>query len=159
MTPYEAQSIEIARSALTASIFADVIAGIAVLAIIAGSILAYFTLKAILEQLKAGQWSTLLSLEQDMAGRGERFHELYKKMKASPSLAPDEEYNAAKENYYNTIDRLSSLVLNGQFSQSELKQDYQDLIKETIRAFQPDFGAGTRYRKIVKLHNKWEDDK
>jgi hypothetical protein len=159
MTPYEAQSIEVARSALAASIFADVIAGIAVLAVIAGSIFAYLTLRAILQQLKGAQWSTLLSLEQDMAGRGDKFHELYKKIKASPTLAPDEECNAAKESYFNAIDRFASLVLNGQFPQSELKQDYQELIKETIRGFPADFAAGTSYRKIVKLHDKWEDGK
>lgn len=159
MSPFEVQSVDIARSALAASIFADIIAGVAVLAVIAGSVVAYFTLRAILAQLKAGQWSTLVSLEQDMAGRGDKFHELYKKMKASPSLAPDEECNAAKESYFNSIDRFASLVLNGQFPQSELKQDYQELIKDTIRAFQADFGVGTRYRKIVKLHDKWEDGK
>lgn len=159
MTPFEVQSIDIAKSALAASIIADIIAGVAVLAVIAGSVVAYFTLRAILAQLKAGQWSTLVSLEQDMAGRGDKFHELYKKMKASPSLAPDEECNAAKESYFNSIDRFASLVLNGQFSQSELKQDYQELIRDTIRAFPTDFAVGTRYRKIVKLHDKWEDGK
>jgi hypothetical protein len=159
MTPFETQSIDIARSALAASIVADVIAGIAVLAVIAGSIFAYMTLRAILEQLKAGQWSTLLSLEQDMASRGEKFHELSKKMKASPTLVPDEEFNAAKENYFNSIDRFASLVLNGQFPQKELKQDYHDLIKETIRTFKDDFGAGTHFRRIIKLHDKWSEDK
>jgi hypothetical protein len=153
MTPCDAQSIDIARSALTASIVADVIAGFAVLAVIAGSLVAYFTLKAILAQLKAGQWSTLLSLEQDMASRRDKFHELAKQ---KPS---QEEFDSARENYFNPIDRLASLILNRQFPQSELKQDYQDLIKDTIRAFPGDFHAGTRYRKIVKLHNKWEDDK
>lgn len=63
----------------------------------------------------------------------------------------------AKENYFNSIDRFASLVLNGQFPQHELKQDYQDLIKDTIRTFLADFNAGTRYRKVVKLHEKWED--
>ncbi len=95
-----------------------------------------------------------------MASRGEKFHELYKKMKASPTLAPDEECNAAKESYFNSRDRFAaSLVLNGQFPQSELKQDYQEPIRDTIRAFRADFAVGTRYRKIVKLHDKWEDGK
>lgn len=159
MSPYETQSIEIARAAITASIIADIIAGVAVLAVIAGGIVAYLTLRAILAQLKAAQWSTLLSLEQDMASRGEKFHELAKQMHISPAILRKETFDAAKENYFNSIDRFASLVLNGQFSQSELKQDYQDLIKETIRGFPADFSVGTRYRKIVKLHNKWEDDR
>lgn len=153
MTPFEAQSIDIARSALAASIVADVIAGVAVLAVIAGSLFAYFTLRTILAQLQAGQWSTLLSLEQDMAARRDRFLELAKQ---KPS---QEEFDAARENYFNSIDRLASLILNGQFPQRELKQDYQDLIKDTIRNFKDDFGAGTHYRKIVKLYDKWADDK
>ncbi len=156
MTPFEVQSIDIARSALAASIFADVIAGIAVLAVLAGGVVAYMTLRAILAQLKAGQWSTLLSLEQDMASRGDKFHELATQLD-DPHVKG--KYEAAKENYFNSIDRLASLILNGQFPQHELKQDYHDMIKETIRAFPADFTTGTRYRKIVKLHDKWEDGK
>jgi hypothetical protein len=155
MTPFEAQSIEVAKSALAASIAADIISGLALLAVIAGGIVAYMTLRAILAQLQAAQWSTLLSLEQEMASRGEKFHEL-----AGQTNDPhaQEKYEAAKENYFNSIDRLASLILNGQFPQRELKQDYQDTIKETIRTFPADFTTGTRYRKIVKLHNKWEDN-
>ena len=158
MSPYEAQSIEVAKSALTASIVADVIAGIALLAVIAGGIVAYLTLKAILTQLKAAQWSTLLSLEQDMASRMEKFIDLAKQIN-TPSPPQKEVFEAAKEIYFNSIDRFASLVLNGQFPQNELKQDYQDLIKETIRAYPDDFKPGTRYRKIIKLHDKWEDGK
>lgn len=155
MSPFETQSIEVAKSALTASIVADIIAGIALLAVIAGGIVAYLTLRAILAQLQGAQWSTLLSLEQEMAGRGEKFRELVGQMNDPHAK---EKYDAAKENYFNSIDRLASLILNGQFPQRELKQDYQEMIKETIRTFPADFTTGTRYRKIVKLHNKWEDD-
>jgi hypothetical protein len=149
MSPYEAQSLAV-------SIVADVIAGIAVLAVIAGGVVAYMTLRAILAQLKAGQWSTLLSLEQDMASRGDKFRELATQLD-DPHVKG--KYYAAKESYFNSIDRLASLILNGQFPQHELKQDYHDMIKETIRAFPDDFTIGTRYRKIVKLHDKWEDGK
>ncbi len=158
MSPYEAQSIEVAKSALTASIVADVIAGIALLAVIAGGIVAYLTLKAILTQLRAAQWSTLLSLEEDMTSRMEKFIDIAKKMN-SPSPPGKEVFETAKQIYFNSIDRLASLVLNGQFPQNELKQDYQDLIKDTIRAYPEDFKTGTRYRKIVKLYDKWEDGK
>ncbi|SRR5260370_13806156 len=156
MSPYEAQSIEVAKAALAASIVADVIAGIAVLAAIGGGIFAYLTLKAILTQIKAAQWSTLLSLEQDMASRADKFIDLAKQMKTS-SPPGQEEFDAAKESYFNSIDRFASLILNGQFPRSELKQDYQDLIKNTIRNYQADFTTGTRYRKVVKLYDKWED--
>jgi hypothetical protein len=158
MSPYETQSIEIARSALTTSIAADVLAGLALVVAVVGGIFAYLTLRTILTQLKAAQWSTLLSLEEDMADRMRRFLDLAKQMTTS-SPPQQQEYDTAKEIYFNSIDRFASLVLNGQFPQNELKQDYQDVIKETIRAYPADFGTGTRYRKIVKLHNKWEDGK
>jgi hypothetical protein len=157
MSPYETQSIEIARSALTVSIWADIIAGIAVVAAIFGGIFAYFTLKAILAQLIAAQWSTLLSLEQDMASRRDKFRGLADQMGSKPASLIKEKFDEAKESYFNSIDRFATLVLNGQFSQRELKQDYQDVLKELIRAFPDDFNAGTRYRKVVKLYNKWED--
>ena len=157
MTPYEAQSIEVARSALAVSIWADIIAGIAVVAAVVGGIFAYLTLKAILAQLKAAQWSTLLSLEQDMASRRDKFRELVDQMSSQPAALIKEKFDEAKESYFNSIDRFATLVLNEQFPQSELKQDYQDILKEIIRAFPDDFNAGTRFRKVVKLYNKWED--
>jgi len=91
-----------------------------------------------------------------MASRGDKVRELATQLD-NPHVKG--KYDAAKESYFNSIDRLASLILNGQFPQHELKQDYHDMIKETIRAFPADFTTGTRYRKIVKLHDKWEDSK
>jgi hypothetical protein len=159
MTPYEAQSIEVARSTLTTYIVADIISGIALLAIITGGVVAYLTLKALLTQLRAAQWSALLSLEQDIASRMERFIDLAKQMDTSSSPLQKEALDAAKERYFNSIDRFASLVLNGQFPQSELKQDYQDLIKNIICTYPADFDTNTHYRKVVKLHKKWEEEK
>src|SRR6266702_3852260 len=100
MTPYEAQSIEVARSALAVSIWADIIAGIAVVAAVVGGIFAYLTLKAILAQLKAAQWSTLLSLEQDMASRRDKFRELVDQMSSQPAALIKEKFDEAKESYF-----------------------------------------------------------
>ena len=160
MTPYEAQSLEVAKSALTTSIWADVIAGFALSTIIVGGIIGYLTLKAILGQLKTAQWSTLLSLEEEMANREIRFKELADQVNNNTLPVPSiQQFNAARESYFNAIDRFASLVLNGQFPEKELKQDYQDLIKETIRKFPDDFNTGTHFRKVVRLYNKWEDSK
>jgi hypothetical protein len=38
-----------------------------------------------------------------------------------------------------------------------MKQDYHEAITEVVRAFPDDFDTGTRYRKIVKLYNRWQD--
>src|SRR5260370_14468087 len=103
MSPYEAQSLAV-------SIVADVIAGIAVLAVIAGGVVAYMTLRAILAQLKAGQWSTLLSLEQDMASRGDKFREIATQLDNPHVKRKDD---AAKESYFNSINLTSSFIPNG----------------------------------------------
>jgi hypothetical protein len=38
-----------------------------------------------------------------------------------------------------------------------MKQDYQEFITGVVRAFPADFDTGTRYRKVVKLYNLWQD--
>lgn len=158
MSPYEMQSIEIASRSLTTSIVADILTGFAIAIAIVGGIVAYKTLQAILAQIKAAQWSTLLSLEQDMASRRDKFNDFAKRL-ADPSVTLDKAaFEAAKESYLNSLDRLASMILNGQFPEKELKQDYRDLFKEIIRTFPADFSAGTHYRKVLKLHDKWEDN-
>ena len=119
---------------------------------------AYKTLQAILAQIKAAQWSTLLSLEQDMASRRDKFQELGQTIGKSPTSVEQLAFDEAKENYLNSVDRLAYMHLNGQFPEKELKQDYRDVIKETIRAFPSDFSPGTHFRKVLKLHDKWEDN-
>lgn len=81
-------------------------------------------------------------------------------MKAHPDTPAEEfqaRFNSAKENYFNSLDRLASSILNGQFPDSEMKHDYHEAITIVVRTFKDDFATGTHYRKVVKLYNRWQD--
>jgi hypothetical protein len=150
MTPYEQGSLWIAA-------IQDGITFFALVAAVVGGFIGY-------RSIKAAQWSTLLTLEHEMVSRQNKYDELDRHMKSLSPNDPDLkllpfQLAAAKESYFNALDRLASMVLNGQFSQEELKQDYRDVIKETIRKYSTDFGPGTPYRKVMKLYDKWEDGK
>ena len=158
MTDYETQSLMVAKATLSIYWWADVIAGCALAAAIGGGLVAYRTLKAIIAQLEIARWNSLLSFEQDMASRRTKFHEIAAQMQTD---APTELLKAmhleAKESYFNALDRLASSILNGQFPDREMKQDYHEALTEVVRAFAEDFSTGTRYRKVVKLYHRWQD--
>lgn len=158
MTPYEAQSLAIARQALAtanatlqAYVVADVVAGLALFISIVAGFVFY-------NQLKSARWNSLLSFEQDMHSRRHAFIDIAHRIKnvTSPEMAA-EMYSAEKEGYLNAVDRLASSILNGHFPMKEMKQDYREFISNVIRDFPEDFQAGTSYRKVLKLYNKWQD--
>lgn len=153
MTPYEIQSIAIAQQQLSAYWWADRIAAAALLAVLIGAVLAY-------KSLRASQWNTLLSFEQDMATRRANFHKVAAMMNENPDLSNvflklllDE----AKETYFNSLDRLASSILKGHFPDKTMKLDYQESITRVVREFKDDFGTSTEYRNVLKLYNKWQD--
>ena len=160
MTEFERQTVEIAQWQFWATVGADAIAALALVAAVVGGVLAYKNIKVIVNQLELSRWSTLLVFEQDMAARGAAFQVIAAESKTHPGKAPElfqERFNAAKENYFNAIDRLASSILIGHFPPDAMKQDYQEFITGMVRPFPSDFDTGTRYRKVVKLYNRWQD--
>jgi hypothetical protein len=160
VTEFERQTIEVAQWQFWATVGADVIATLALVAAVVGGVLAYKNIRLIVDQLELSRWSTLLVFEQDMAARRAAFHVIDVDMKAHPEKPKEEfldRFNDAKENYFNSLDRLASSILRGHFPADEMKQDYREVITDVVRAFPDDFPTGTRYRKVVKLFNLWED--
>jgi hypothetical protein len=158
MTDFETQSLAIARAALSVAWWADVVAACALVAVILGGIVAFRTLKVIIAQLDSARWNSLLSFEQDMASRRTKFHEIAAQMQTdAPTYLLRAVHLEAKESYFNSLDRLASSILNGQFPDREMKQDYHEAITAVVRAFPEDFTTGTHYRKVVKLYNRWQD--
>jgi hypothetical protein len=161
MTEFEAQTVAVAKYQLWASIAGDVIAALALGAVVWGGVLAYRNIRVIIEQLEISRWNTLLSFEQDMASRRSRFADIgFQMMNPNPDASPEllqAMYDEAKESYFNSLDRLASSILNGQFPDAEMKQDYRDVLAVVVRQFPDDFATGTHYRKLVKLYNKWHD--
>jgi hypothetical protein len=160
MTPFEAQSVAVARDQFWVFVGGDFIAAGALLAAVVGGFLAYKNIQIIIEQLRLSRWSTLLVFEQDMANRREAFHKIDADMRAQPQISQEvlrARFNDAKESYFNSLERLASSILNGHFPDAEMKQDYHEVITSVVRAFPDDFATGTRYRKVIKLFNRWQD--
>lgn len=154
MTPYETQSLAVAQATYWVYFWADIIAVAALLTIIIGGFIAY-------RQFKSAQWNSLLSFEQDMRNRRSKFQEIAVKLRTETTHKDflQEMYDEAKESYFNSLDRLASSILNGHFPPPEMKQDYREAINEVVSAYEKDFGTATKYRKVIKLYNKWKDDK
>lgn len=110
------------------------------------------------EQLKSARWLALLSFEQSMHDRAQAFTTIAQQLAGGSAPAGTQAiYDAAKEAYFNSVDRLASSILNGQFPEKEMRQDYRDYIQNIVRAHPSDFNTGTSYRKVVRLHQKWQD--
>jgi hypothetical protein len=109
-------------------------------------------------QLKIARWTALLALEQDMAARRRHLTDTARAVSLpNPPDNIEQIYRAEKESYLNSVDRLASSILNGNFPELEMKQDYRDLIGQTVREFPDEFQAATRYRKTLTLYEKWQD--
>ncbi|HJT00120.1 MAG TPA: hypothetical protein VJ756_13595 [Terriglobales bacterium] len=159
MTEFERRSVEIAADSLAVSQWSAIIAASALLASIVAGILAFITVRTIIGQLESAKWNALLSFEQDMSLRRERFQEIARELPESGTVSPTikARLKEAQENYLNAVERLSSSILNGQFPELEMKQSYREFIALTIRDFPDAFKAGTALRKTLKLHERWQD--
>ena len=142
MTDYETRSLEIAQNTFFVYLGADVIA--------------FSTLRKIEQQLENAKWNVLLPFEQDMNTRRQYFSDMAQKLITNPETY-EARYQEAKENYLNSVERLASAILNGQFPEVEMKISYREYIISTIREYPDKFGAGTRYPRILKLYEKWSD--
>ncbi len=152
MTPFEKATLDIATRGAEYSLTADVLAAIALVVSVIGGYL-------IFNQLHSARWGTLLSLEQDMNARRREVIDIARQLnEPSPPVHLAKIYAATKEGYLNAVDRLASMILNGQFPMKEMKEDYRSFIDSVIRENPNDFRAGTSYRRTLKLHNKWHAD-
>lgn len=151
MSQYETLNLAIAQKQYCITVIYTLITAMGVL--VAGGA-GYF----VFGQLRSARWMTLLTLEQDMAGRRDKFLDIQRRLRSgdnSQNLA--DEFKVQKESYLNSVERLASSVLNGNFPQKEIKQDYRDYIAGVVKAFPEDFQAATSYRKTLKLYNRWQD--
>jgi hypothetical protein len=158
MTDYETQSLQIATDTYHVYWWADVIAAGALVAAIVGGFFAFLTLRKIAQQLESAKWNALLSFEQDMNARRQRFSDVAQKLTSSSEPTEHQtSYEEAKESYLNAVERLASSILKGQFPEAEMKTSYREYIASTIREYEDRFRAGTHYPRIIELHQKWRD--
>lgn len=151
MTPYETASLVLADKQYTLALVSTAISAVALLSAVWGGFIVY-------GQLTSARWMSLLALEQDMANRREKFLKIQERIQNEPDIeALASEYAVQKESYLNSLERLASSVLNGNFPEKEMKQDYRDYITHVVRSFPAQFQPGTSYRKVLKLYERWQD--
>lgn len=151
MSEFEIASLALAEKQYSLGVTSTIISAIAVLAAIWGAYIIY-------GQLKSARWMSLLTLEQDLASRRDKFVAIKDRLDKFPNdQSVIQEYGVLKESYLNSVDRLASSILNGNFPKKEMKQDYRDYISDVIRVLPNDYHTGTRYPKTVKLYQRWLD--
>ena len=147
------QALAIAKWQFWVYLAADIIAGLAIIAAVVGATIAF-------KSLRASQWNTLLLFEQDMETRRARFQAIGAELddcNGTHSTMLALRFDEAKESYFNSLDRLASSIIKDHFPDPEMKLDYREVFVEVVRGFPKDFDTGTRYRKVIKLYNNWQD--
>ncbi len=65
-------------------------------------------------------------------------------------------YESAKENYFNSLDRLSFCILKEYLKDKDWRTEYRNAIHQVIVQFPDDFNAASPFRNIKKLDDKWQ---
>ena len=152
MSLYDAASLEVAWWQFRAYVAADVIAFLALVAAIVGGVFAHKNIKVL-------RLSALLSIEQDLARRRSRFQELALSGADTSTELQTAQFGEAKESYFNGLDRLAWAILADYFKDANMKQDYHEQLTAVLRTYANEFGEGTHFRNIVKLHRRWADQR
>jgi hypothetical protein len=53
--------------------------------------------------------------------------------------------------------KLCFCLLNKVLDENELRPEYREIVRAAVKGFEPEFGAGTDYRKIKKVYERWSD--
>ena len=126
---------------------------------------AWVQLSGIKRSMDMSALMALLAIETEMNQRKRDFDSCSTKIQqAKLSDQMDEqfralksEFNCAKENYLNVLDRLASCVLRG-YLNDELRTDYRGILENVIKKFPDDFNEASQFRSIKKLNAKWQDE-
>ncbi|MGV8815904.1 MAG: hypothetical protein ACOH2D_17525 [Gelidibacter sp.] len=153
----------------------------ALTAIISAGVLyvAYFQIKQVKIQLKGlsenqknSTLMTVLELESELNKRKENFDKANfelreynleikkdkKKLDGELLEIYSDKINVAKENYLNSLDRLSYCILHNYLSDRDWRIEYRDIIFEAIDNYQESFGVSSRYRNTIKIYKKWKSE-
>lgn len=149
--------------------------------IISGGVLwgAYYQIKQVKKQLKGlsdnqknSTLMTVLELESELNKRKESFDKTNfelmeynleietskKKLNKDLLAIYAEKIEVSKENYLNSLDRLSYCILHNYLSDRDWRTEYRDTIFDAVDNYNEKFGISTRYRNTVKIYDKWKSE-
>lgn len=65
--------------------------------------------------------------------------------------------DTTKESYFNALDRLCFCIQKGYVDENEYRPEYRDMIKDTVKQYESDFGPGSAYNHIKQINEKWKE--
>ena len=149
--------------------------------LISGGVLwvAYYQIKQVKKQLKGlsenqknSTLMTVLELESELNKRKENFDKANfelreynlelenSKKKLSKELIEiyRDKIDVSKENYLNSLDRLSYCILHDYLSDRDWRTEYRDTIFDAVDSYNENFGVSSRYRNTIKIYDKWKSE-
>lgn len=149
--------------------------------IISGGVLwvAYYQIKQVKVQLKGlaenQKNSTLmavLELESELNKRKESFDKANfeireynlelestkKKLNEDLLEIYSDKIEVSKENYLNSLDRLSYCILHDYLSDRDWRTEYRDTIFEAVDNYKEKYDISSRYRNTIDIYNKWKSE-
>lgn len=149
--------------------------------LISGGVLwvAYYQIKQVKKQLKGlaenqknSTLMTVLELESELNKRKENFDKANfelreynleienSKKKLSKELLEiyRDKIDVSKENYLNSLDRLSYCILHDYLSDRDWRTEYRDTIFDAVDSYKESFGVSSRYRNTIKIYDKWKSE-
>ncbi|WP_339686637.1 hypothetical protein [uncultured Nonlabens sp.] len=140
---------------------------------------AYYQIKQVKKQLKGlsenqknSTLMTVLELESELNKRKENFDKVNfelreynleienSKNKLSKELLEiyKDKIDVAKENYLNSLDRLSYCILHDYLSDRDWRTEYRDTIFEAVDNYKENYNVSSRYRNTIKIYDKWKSE-
>tara|TARA_R110002049_G_scaffold145137_2_gene307377 strand:- start:473 stop:973 length:501 start_codon:yes stop_codon:yes gene_type:complete len=149
--------------------------------LISGGVLwvAYYQIKQVKKQLKGlaenqknSTLMTVLELESELNKRKENFDKANfelreynleienSKKKLSKELLEiyRDKIDVSKENYLNSLDRLSYCILHDYLSDRDWRTEYRDTIFEAVDTYKENYDVSSRYRNTIKIYDKWKSE-
>lgn len=67
-------------------------------------------------------------------------------------------FETAKESYFNALDRLCFCMEKKYLDERDWRAEYRNLVRQTIAAYEGDFGAASPYRHIISINTLWQSE-
>lgn len=123
--------------------------------------------KISVENQRRDSLKIVLEIESQMASRKVEFDKIAREIKEY-NLTQDileervdilsEFFDTAKENYFNSIDRLCYCINKNYLDDRDWKVEYRNVLRDLVTNYENDFNAATPYRNIKKINEKWQDE-
>ncbi len=156
------------------------ISGVLTTVISAGVLwVAYYQIKQVKKQLKGlaenqknSTLMTVLELESELNKRKENFDKVNFELReynleienSKKKLSKDlleiykDKISVAKENYLNSLDRLSYCIIHDYLSDRDWRTEYRDTIFEAVDSYKENYDVSSRYRNTIKIYDKWKSE-